>query len=69
MAVGVSVPLLWRRSHPARDALDRPGFACVPVRALVAPQQAGFEPFVALVVAYYSLGANADGRTSNSQRS
>ena len=64
VAVGVSVPLLWRRSHPAATLWTVLVSGAV-AAALVAPQQAGFEPFVALVVAYYSLGANADGRTSN----
>ena len=63
VAVGVSVPLLWRRSHPAATLWIVLISGAVGA-ALVAPQQAGFEPFVALVVAYYSLGANADRRTS-----
>ena len=63
VAVGVSVPLLWRRSHPAATLWIVLISGAVGA-ALVAPKQAGFEPFVALVVAYYSLGANADRRTS-----
>ena len=63
VAVGISVPLLWRRSHPAVTLWIVLVSGAVGA-ALVAPRQAGFEPFVALVVAYYSLGANADRRTS-----
>jgi signal transduction histidine kinase len=63
VAVGVSVPLLWRRSHPAATLWIVLVSGAVGA-ALVAPRQAGFEPFVALVVAYYSLGANAGRRTS-----
>ena len=63
VAVGVSVPLLWRRSHPAPTLWIVLVSGAVGA-ALVAPRQAGFEPFVALVVAYYSLGANADRRIS-----
>ncbi len=63
VAVGVSVPLLWRRSHPAATLWIVLASGAVGA-ALVAPSQAGFEPFVALVVAYYSLGANADRWTS-----
>ncbi len=63
VAVGVSVPLLWRRSHPA-PTLWIVLISGAAGAALVAPRQAGFEPFVALVVAYYSLGANADRRIS-----
>ena len=63
VAVGISLPLLWRRSHPAATLWTVLGAGAVGA-ALTAPQQAGFEPFVALVVAYYSLGANANRRTS-----
>jgi len=54
----ISAPLLWRRRYPiAVLALVLVG-AFIDVAA-VAPRQPGFEPFVAMVVVYYSLGAHA----------
>ena len=55
-ALLISVPLLWRKTSPI------PVLALVFVGglidvALVAPRQAGFEPFVAEIVAFYSVGA------------
>ena len=62
-ALLVSAPLLWRRRYPiAVLALVFAG-GLINV-ALVAPRQAGFEPFVALIVAYYSLGAHETERRS-----
>jgi signal transduction histidine kinase len=62
-AFAISVPLLWRRSRPAA-VLWIVLAAGATNAALVAPRQAGFEPLVALLVAYYSLGANAKERSS-----
>ncbi len=59
----ISAPLLWRRRYPiAVLALVFVG-ALIDVAA-VAPRQPGFEPFVAMVVAYYSLGAHASEHRS-----
>ena len=63
LAFAISVPLLWRRTRPA-TVLWIVLVAGAAAAALVAPRQAGFEPFVALIVAYYSLGANAEDRSS-----
>jgi signal transduction histidine kinase len=62
-AAAVSVPLLWRRSHPI-PVLALVFAGAVTNSVLVAPRQAGFEPFLALVVAYYSLGAHEEERRS-----
>jgi signal transduction histidine kinase len=62
-ALLISAPLLWRRRFPiAVLAVVFVGGA-IDV-ASVAPRQAGFEPFVAELVAYYSLGAHASERRS-----
>ena len=62
-AVLISLPLLWRRHFPiAVLALVFVG-GMIDV-ASVAPRQAGFEPFVAELVVYYSLGAHEDERRS-----
>jgi signal transduction histidine kinase len=62
-AVLISVPLLWRKRAPiAVLALVFVG-GMIDV-ASVAPRQAGFEPFVAELVAYYSLGAHETERRS-----
>jgi signal transduction histidine kinase len=63
VTVAISVPLLWRLSRPV-IVFWILFVASIASAALVAPHQAGFEPFVALVVAYYSLGAHADDRAS-----
>jgi signal transduction histidine kinase len=56
-ALAISLPLLWRRTHPIAVLVAVGAGGLVDV-ALVAPRQPGFEPFVALVVSYYSLGAH-----------
>jgi signal transduction histidine kinase len=63
VTIAISLPLIWRRSHPV-IVFWIILVACAGSVALVAPQQAGFEPFVALVLVYYSVGANADDRLS-----
>jgi signal transduction histidine kinase len=63
VAVGVSLPLVWRRTHP-QLVLAVVLAACVGSVALVAPRQAAFEAFLAVLVAFYSLGAHLGGKRS-----
>ena len=62
-ALLISVPLLWRKRYPIAVlvAVFVGGLLDV---AAVAPHQAGFEPFVAEIVAFYSLGAHETERRS-----
>jgi signal transduction histidine kinase len=62
-ALLISVPLLWRKRYPIAVlvAVFVGGLLDV---AAVAPHQAGFEPFVAEIVAFYSVGAHEDERRS-----
>lgn len=62
LAVAATVPLLWRRRHPFATLAVLASASTVIV-AVVAPVQAPFEPFVALVVAFYAVGVYA-GRVS-----
>jgi signal transduction histidine kinase len=62
-AAAISVPLLWRRTYPI-PVLALVFAGAVTNSILVAPRQAGFEPFLALIVAYYSLGAHERERRS-----
>jgi signal transduction histidine kinase len=61
LAVAISVPFLWRRSHARLVVLvvAIASFACV---GLVEPRQAAFEPFLALVLAFYAVGAYSEER-------
>jgi signal transduction histidine kinase len=63
VALGISVPLVWRRTHPgaALAVVGAAGFVSV---LLVAPRQAAFEAFLALILAFYALGAHGRGRRS-----
>jgi signal transduction histidine kinase len=62
-ALLISAPLLWRSRYPiaALAIVFCGGLIDV---ASVAPRQAGFEPFVAMVVVYYSVGAHVPDRRS-----
>ena len=62
LALAASVPLLWRRRHPF-VTLAVLAAASVVIVSLISPDQAPFEPFVALVVSFYAVGAYA-GRSS-----
>jgi signal transduction histidine kinase len=62
-AVLISAPLLWRRRLPIPVLAIVFAGGMIDV-ASVAPRQAGFEPFVAELVAYYSLGAHETERRS-----
>jgi signal transduction histidine kinase len=60
-AVLSTLPLVWRVRQPVLVALTISTASGVLV-ILAAPHQASFEPFVAIIVAAYSLGAHAPGR-------
>jgi signal transduction histidine kinase len=62
-ALLISAPLLWRKRYPIPVLLAVFVGGAIDVLS-VAPRQAGFEPFVAEIVAYYSLGAHEDERRS-----
>jgi signal transduction histidine kinase len=62
-ALLISVPLLWRKRYPIVVLVVVSVGGMIDV-ASVAPRQAGFEPFVAQIVAYYSLGAHETERRS-----
>jgi signal transduction histidine kinase len=61
LAFAISVPFLWRRTHaPAVVAVVAiASFVCV---GFVEPRQAAFEPFLALVLAFYAVGAHTEER-------
>lgn len=59
----ISAPLIWRRRWPIAVLPLMLAGALIDV-ASVAPRQPGFEPFVALLVVYYSLGAHAEEQAS-----
>jgi signal transduction histidine kinase len=61
LAFAISVPFFWRRSHAPLVvlAVTVASFVCV---GLVEPRQAAFEPFLALVLAFYSVGAYTEER-------
>lgn len=59
----ISAPLLWRKRYPIAVLAVVFAGGMIDV-ASVAPRQAGFEPFVAEIVAYYSLGAHESERRS-----
>jgi signal transduction histidine kinase len=61
LALGATLPLAWRRDHPVlvASAINMSTGALV---LLAAPHQGAFEPFVAVIVAAYSLGAHTRGR-------
>ena len=62
-ALLISAPLLWRKRYPiAVLALVFVG-GLIDVAA-VSPHQGGFEPFVAEIVAFYSVGAHESERRS-----
>jgi len=61
LAFAISVPFLWRRSHAPLVVLIVAIASFVSV-ALVEPRQAAFEPFLAIVLAFYSLGAYTEER-------
>lgn len=61
LALGATLPLLRRRERP----LSAFGLVLAATAAIIAfsvPLQAPFEPFVAVVVALYSVGAHGDDR-------
>jgi hypothetical protein len=60
-AVLSTLPLVWRVRQPVLVALTI-SIASGVLVILAAPHQASFEPFVAIIVAAYSLGAHAPGR-------
>src|SRR5581483_2901832 len=62
-ALLISVPLLWRKRYPIPVLVAVFVGGAIDVLS-VAPRQAGFEPFVAEIVAFYSLGAHEDERRS-----
>src|SRR5581483_557100 len=62
-ALLISVPLLWRKRYPIPVLVALFVGGAIDVLS-VAPRQAGFEPFVAEIVAFYSLGAHEDERRS-----
>jgi signal transduction histidine kinase len=57
VALATSLPFLRRRTHPV-PVLAIVMVASVVGIALVHPRQAAFEPFLALVLAFYGLGAH-----------
>jgi signal transduction histidine kinase len=61
LAFAISVPFLWRRNHAPVVVLivAVASFVCV---GLVEPRQAAFEPFLALVLAFYAVGAYTEER-------
>ena len=59
----ISAPLLWRKRYPIVVLAVVLVGGAIDVFS-VTPHQAGFEPFVAMVVAYYSVGAHEDERRS-----
>jgi signal transduction histidine kinase len=63
LALAVSVPFLWRRTH-APLVVATLVAASLGTVVLASPHQAAFEPFLALVVAFYALGAHTEGRLS-----
>ena len=62
-ALLISAPLVWRRRYPIVTLVLVIVGGSIDVVS-VAPRQAGFEPFVALVVAYYTVGAHESERTA-----
>jgi signal transduction histidine kinase len=62
-ALLISAPLLWRKRYPIPVVLAVFVGGAIDVLS-VAPRQAGFEPFVAEIVAFYSVGAHEDERRS-----
>ncbi|HEV8459915.1 MAG TPA: sensor histidine kinase [Gaiellaceae bacterium] len=63
VALGISLPLLWRRTHPELVLLVVLA-ASVGSVALVAPRQAAFEAFLSVLIAFYSVGSHVGGRRS-----
>jgi signal transduction histidine kinase len=63
VAVGISLPLVWRRTYPQLVLLAVLA-ASVGSVVLVAPRQAAFEAFLAMLIAFYSVGAHVEGRRS-----
>jgi signal transduction histidine kinase len=63
VAVGISLPLVWRRTYP-QLVLVVVLAASVGSVLLVAPRQAAFEAFLAMLIAFYSVGAHVAGRRS-----
>jgi signal transduction histidine kinase len=61
LALAISVPFLWRRSHAPLVVVIVAIASFVSV-GLVEPRQAAFEPFLALVLAFYSVGAHTEER-------
>lgn len=61
LALGVTLPLFGRRERPLA-AFGLVLAAAAVIVGFSVTQQAPFEPFVALVVALYAVGAHADGR-------
>ena len=61
LAFAISVPFLWRRSH-APLVVAIVAIASIVSVGLVEPRQAAFEPFLALVLAFYSVGAHTEER-------
>ena len=61
IAVAISLPFLWRRTH-APLVVAIVVIASIGSVALVAPRQAAFEPFLALVLAFYALGAHTSAQ-------
>jgi signal transduction histidine kinase len=61
LALASTVPVAWRARRPllAAAVVLAANGACV---YAAAPQQAAFQPFVALVVVAYSVGSRAEGR-------
>ena len=59
----ISAPLLWRKRYPIVVLAVVLVGGAIDVFS-VTPHQAGFEPFVAMVVAYYSVGAHEEERRS-----
>jgi signal transduction histidine kinase len=61
LAFAISVPFLWRRSHAPLVVVIVVIASFVSV-GLVEPRQAAFEPFLALVLAFYAVGAHTEER-------
>ena len=66
LALAASLPLLWRRRHPFATLAVLAAASAVIVAA-VAPDQAPFEPFVSLVVAFHAVGAHAGRATLSAE--
>jgi signal transduction histidine kinase len=63
LALAVTLPLAWRARFPVA-AVAVVNVASGLLLVLAAPHQPAFEPFVAVVVAFYSLGAHTPARRS-----